>query len=163
MPDNGFDTLIEELLQGPCMVADILPEQVPAEAGGQYAAVEQYYLQPKRLKKLRRKFARILLALNCYADMCVSWDAGEHWERNPDPETFVKKILRFSGHDYLRVIFEADKVMIDLDHTDTYMTVYDPGHRFTERIGRLAAAEGLFLWAPLATQPPSQRMSAPVR
>ena len=43
MPDNGFDTLIEELLQGPCMVADILPEQVPAEAGGQYAAQVHTY------------------------------------------------------------------------------------------------------------------------
>ena len=33
---------MEELLQKPCWVIDFLPEQVPADAAGQFFAVEEY-------------------------------------------------------------------------------------------------------------------------
>lgn len=35
---------IEEFLEQPYYVMDILPKQVPADSGGQYFKVEQYYL-----------------------------------------------------------------------------------------------------------------------
>ena len=43
-----FDDMMGELLEGPYWIVDILPEQVPADAAGQYFAVERYFLQPER-------------------------------------------------------------------------------------------------------------------
>lgn len=155
LPDSGkapaarqYDDLIGELLEKTYRVADILPEQVPRHAEGQYFAVERYFLQPERLKVLRRKFAEILLRLNCYYDMSVSFDSCESWERNPDPEAFVGKMLAFSGNDFLRAVFELQGAMIDIEPDDTYMTVFDPEDRLLDRLRRLAEAEGLFLWSP---------------
>ena len=38
--------------------------------------------------------------------------------------------------------------MIDYDHNDTYLTVYDPGAALLEKLKVFVAAEGLFLWRP---------------
>ena len=40
-----FDDMMGALLEGPYWIVDILPEQVPADAAGQYFAVERYFLQ----------------------------------------------------------------------------------------------------------------------
>ncbi len=143
-----FDGLMGELLEGPYRIADILPEQVPANADGQYFAVEKYYLQPERLKQLRRRFAEILLRLNCYYDMAVSFDSCESWEINPDPEPFAERLEKLSGNDFLRAVFEKRRAMIDIEPDDTYMTVYDPDDMILDIFQKLAAAEGLFVWQP---------------
>ena len=145
-----YDDLIGKLLEGPCWIADVLPEQVPGDSDGQYFAVERYYLQPDRLCTLRRRFAEILLRLNCYDDMTVSFDSCESWERNPDPEEFADKLVSMSGNSFLRAIFEAQGVMIDIEPDDTYMTVYDPESRLLDRLRALATAEGFFFWSPPA-------------
>jgi hypothetical protein len=127
---------------------DILPEQVPADAAGQYFAVERYFLQPERIVPLRRKYAEILLRLNCYADMAVSFDACASWETNPDPEAFAAHVAGLSGNEFLRAVFTEQNAMIDYDHNDTYLTVYDPGSALIDKLRTLAAAEGLFVWSP---------------
>lgn len=142
-----YDELIEILLEGPYWIVDILPEQVPNNADGQYFAVERYYLQPEQLRNLRHRYAEILLRLNCYHDMAVSFDNCESWERNPDPESFVDRLIRLSGNVFLRAMFEAQRAMIDLDPYDTYMTVYDPDCLLLGKLKALAAAEGLFVWS----------------
>ena len=143
-----FDDLMGSLLEGPYWIADILPEQVPRDSEGQYFAVERYYLQPERLGPLRRRFAEILLRLNCYDNMAVSFDSCESWERNPDPEEFADRLVSMTGNSFLRAVFEAQGVMIDIEPDDTYMTVYDPDSRLLDRLRVLTAAEGLFLWSP---------------
>lgn len=141
-----MNSLMGELLEGPYRIVDILPERVPAGASGQYFAVERYFLQPERIRPLRRRYAEILLRLNCYDDMAVSFDGCESWERNPDPEAFAERAAGLSGNSFLRAVFEARRVMIDLDPGDTYMTVYDPNRALADRLQALAAAEGLFVW-----------------
>ena len=148
IPARQFDNLIGDLLDGSYWIVDVLPEQVPADADGQYFSVEQYYLQPKRIHILRRRFAEILLRLNCYDDMAVSFDSCESWEKNPDPETFADRLVCLSGNDFLRAVFEAQKTMVDIEHDDTYMTVYNPPPEFLNRLRMLASAEGLFVWNP---------------
>lgn len=148
LPADAFDGLIEALLEGPYWVLDVLPRQVEARAPGQYAAVERYYLRPERLAELRRKYAEILLRLNCYYDMAVSLDNGGHWERNPDPEAFAAELCALDAGRFLRVMFEAQGAMADLDPEDSYMTVYDPEGRLLDTLRPLAGAEGLFLWQP---------------
>jgi hypothetical protein len=53
-----------------------------------------------------------------------------------------------SGNSFLRAIFEAQGVMIDIEPDDTYMTVYDPESRLLDRLRSLTTSEGLFLWSP---------------
>lgn len=143
-----FGNMMGELLEGPYWIVDILPEQVPADAKGQYFAVERYFLQPERIVPLRRKYAEILLRLNCYVDMAVSFDACASWETNPDPEAFVARVAGLSGNEFLRAVFAEQNAMIDYDHNDTYLTVYDPGAALLDIVSSLAAAAGLFVWCP---------------
>ena len=143
-----YDDLMGELLEGPYWIVDILPEQVSAHAAGQYFAVERYFLRSERIVPLRRKYAEILLRLNCYYDMAVSFDSCASWEENPDPEAFAERVARLSGNDFLRAVFARQNAMIDYDHNDTYLTVYDPGAALLDKVRALAAAEGLFVWSP---------------
>ena len=143
-----YDELMGQLLEGPYWIVDILPEQVDADAAGQYFAVERYFLQRSRIVPLRRKYAEILLRLNCYYDMAVSFDSCATWETNPDPEAFAERVAGLSGHDFLRAVFAEQNAMIDYDHNDTYLTVYDPDYALLDKVRALAAAEGLFVWSP---------------
>ncbi|MBR6114193.1 MAG: hypothetical protein IKQ10_03325 [Oscillospiraceae bacterium] len=143
-----FDGLMASLLEGPYWIADILPEQVPADAGGRYFAVERYWRRPKRLRKLRRRFAEILLRLNCYYDMAVSFDDCRSWEMNPDPETFADALAGLSGNRFLRAVFPGQRSMADIEPDDTYMTVYDPDARLLDKLRALAGSAGLFVWSP---------------
>ena len=143
-----FDSLMGELLEGPYSIVDILPEQVPQGAAGRYFSVEKYYLQPERIRVLRLRFAGILLRLNCYFDMAVSFDGCESWENNPDPESFARKLADMSGNSFMRAVFEAQRAMIDVEPDDTYMTVYDPDSRLADKLEPLARSEGLFVWSP---------------
>ena len=146
-----YDELVGRLLTGPYRIVDILPEQVSAEAAGQYFAVERYFLQRQRIAPLRRRYAEILLRLNCYYDMAVSFDFGASWELNPDPERFAERVAGLDGKDFLRAVFPQCGAMIDYDHNDTYLTVYDPEAALLDKVRALAAAEGLFLWSPQET------------
>ena len=141
-----FDDMMGALLEGPYWIVDILPEQVPANAAGQYFAVERYFLQRSRIVPLRRKYAEILLRLNCYVDMAVSFDSCMTWETNPDPETFAERLAGLSGNEFLRAVFAGQNAMIDYDRNDTYLTVYDPDSALLDKLKALAAAEGLFVW-----------------
>ena len=143
-----FDETMGELLEGPYWVVDILPEQVSANAGGQYFAVERYYLQPERIQALRRRYAEILLRLNCYYDMAVSFDSCASWETNPDVEAFAERVAGLRGNDFLRAVFAEQKAMIDCEPEETYLTVYDPNAALQPLLTALAAAEGFFVWSP---------------
>ena len=141
-----FDDMMGELLEGPYWIVDILPEQVPADAAGQYFAVERYFLRPERIIPLRRKYAELLLRLNCYVDMAVSFDSCTSWETNPDPEAFADRVAGLSGNEFLRAVFAGQNAMIDYDRNDTYPTVYDPGEALLDKVRALAAGSGLFVW-----------------
>ena len=110
--------------------------------------MERYYLQPERIQALRRKYAEILLRLNCYYDMAVSFDSCASWETNPDPEAFAERLIGLSGNDFLRAVFAEQKAMIDCEPEETYLTVYDPNAALLPRLSALAAAEGFFIWSP---------------
>ncbi len=141
-----YDELIEFLLEGPYRIADILPERVPEDAKGQYPAVDRYFRSPQRLGVLYRKYAELLLKLNCYSSMLASFDYGGTFEKDPDPEAFAAWAESLDAGT-LRVLFPEEKVMIDLDAGDTWMTVYGDDPVLIPRFCRLAGADGLFVWS----------------
>ena len=73
---------VEELLQCPYWIIDILPSQVPEGSPGQYFTVEKYFLQGDRLEEIKQKHINLILKLNCYRDISIS----DETVVNPIPE-----------------------------------------------------------------------------
>lgn len=134
--------MMEELLNKPYWVIDFLPRQVPAKGGGQFFAVEEYYLR----SPLRRGFAEILLKLNCYYDFEVCEPETEKWQKNPPPEALSSWIA--DNEKDLCVLLPAENALITANRDDLYMTVYGPSEELLQLLRSLAAASGLFLWQP---------------
>lgn len=136
---------IEELLDQPCWVVDILPEQVPVDAPGQFFAVEEYFLKPPQMAALHRKFAEILLKLNCYFDFSLGTAGGDDWVRNPDPEVLVSTLCNETDIWTICIYFEAENALIYINCDDIYFTVYHPTDHLLDLIRKLAGAERLFV------------------
>ena len=140
---------VEELLLRPYSVVDILPRQVPADSRGQYFKVEDYYLND--MGRLCRKYADVLLKLNCYYDLAFSHDA-EHWQVNPAPEAIVRMVSACMSAEprewFLYVTLAESTMLLVLQRDTTYMTLYNPSGELLQLLRPLALAEGLFVWSP---------------
>ena len=129
---------IDELLNTPYWIVDILPSQVPADSPGQYFTVEKYFLQGERLAEIKRKHIQLVLKLNCYRVIFLD----EETEINPPPE-------RVAGEMRKRTVFvRTDGAMILSEPDDTHLTVFNADPPLLELIRELAAGEGLFVWQP---------------
>ena len=137
---------MEELLKMPYWVIDFLPWQVPENGDGRFFAVEQYYLQKPRQDALRRRFAEILLKVNCYYDLKVCAPEEEDWQSDPAPEELVAWACQDERD--VRVLLPGENALFTLDRDDLYMTVYNPSADLLKLLDRLAAAAGVFLWQP---------------
>ena len=135
------DARIEELLEQPCWVIDGLPERVPADSAGQYASLENVFHTPE----LFAGFTDILLKLNCYYDLHVHY-CGE-WTVNPSAAVlfaWMKDVFQTQGR--ILILTAPEEALFTLNGDDNYMTIYDPDPVLLERTGRIAGAEGLFVW-----------------
>lgn len=139
-------TKIDELINTSCYVIDPLPQRVERDNGGQYFAVEEYFLQPSELKRLYRKFINILLKLNCYYDFQVSYHEG--WNKNPSPATLTDWVFQCidGKKDYMNIVVDHENVMLIVNGDDLYMSLYNPNREFLGLVEKLAGAEGLFVW-----------------
>ena len=139
---------IEEFLDKPYWVIDILPKQVPADGKGQYFEIEKYFREHPQIEIIYKKFTNILLKLNCYEDIDVSGD-GDEWITNPAPHELEAALLKcLADKQMFYIILKSADVLITVNGDDTYMTVYDPTEEVLELIGFLAGSEGLFMWKP---------------
>ena len=129
---------IDELLQTPYWIVDILPKQVPKDSAGQYFAVEEYYLTQSRLFAVKQKHIHVILKLNCYMDISLD----EETVMNPPPERIAEEMCT------RRVSIMVNDAMIVSEPEDTYLTVYNPDEKLLDLIRVLSAGEGLFVWKP---------------
>lgn len=141
-----MSSVIEELLECPYWVVDFLPRQVPADCGGRFFAVEPYFLNGTRGSELRRKFADLLLKLNCYYAFQYFPGAGDEPAEDPDPDR-LRDWLSGEGA-ALNVLIGSEHTLITYSSGSTNLTVYDPSPAVLELIRQLAGAEGLFVWKP---------------
>ena len=126
---------IDQLLQAPYWIIDILPKQVPKDSPGQYLAVERYYLK-RQMAAVKQKHINVILKLNCYLDITLD----DETETNPAPERIADAMM--SGH----VDIIVGESLLTSEADDTYMTVYNADERLLSLMRSLAAAEGLFIW-----------------
>jgi hypothetical protein len=129
---------IEELLEKPYWIVDILPEQVKQDSPGQYFAVEKYFLTGSRLAEIKRKHIRLILKLNCYMDISLDDETAI----NPPPQ----RIAEVMQSRYVNIRIGDALIISEAD--DTHLSVFNAGDALMERIQILAAAEGLFVWRP---------------
>ena len=139
---------VEEYLEKPYWVIDILPKQVPADSKGQYFKIEEYYLEHPQIDAIYRKFTNVLLKVNCYEEIDVSQD-GEKWMTNPAPKDIEAMLLKcISNESMISVYLKLSDALITISGDDTYMTIYNPSEETIELLGSLATSEGLFIWSP---------------
>ena len=129
---------VEELLETPYWVADILPEQVKANSPGQYFAVERYLMREPGRTEIKRRHAELVLKLNCYYGISLN----EETEQNPLPER-IETAIR-TRH----VCVLLDDSLIVSDPDDTYLTIYNADGRLLSLLDRLCVGVGLYLWRP---------------
>lgn len=136
---------IEELLSKPYWIVDILPKQVPANAGGQYFTIEKYFLSSPRVDAIYRKFANVLLKLNCYVDIIVFQVDDESWVKNPAPEDIEQMVLKRRP---LFVVLKQSMAMLSITGDDHNMTLYGANEETLQLIRSIALAKGLYVWKP---------------
>ncbi len=131
--DNEVTDRIDNLLNTPYWIIDILPMQVPKDSPGQYFAVEAYYLK-ERLAAIKQRHINVILKLNCYMDIEIDG------KTNPAPS----KIVKLLNKRYTCIMIGNSMILSEPD--DTHMTLFNPDERLLELVRDLSTAEGLFLW-----------------
>ena len=129
---------VEELLQCPYWIVDILPSQVPADSPGQYFAVAKYFLQGERINEIKQKHINLILKLNCYRDRSI----GDETAINPLPKHIADEMKKR----YLYIMTGESMILSEPD--DTHLTVFNPDSQLLELLRQLASGEGLFVWKP---------------
>lgn len=136
---------IDDFLTKPYWIIDILPKQVPANADGQYFTIEKYFLSPPHVDVIYRKFANVLLKLNCYVDIMIFQVDDESWIENPVPHDLERLVLNRRP---LFVVLKQSHTMISVTGDDHNMTVYGPDEKTLQLLGSIASADGLHIWKP---------------
>ena len=130
----------------PCWIIDILPEQVPADSPGRYFTVEKYFLS--RLDDIIRKFASVLVKLNCYYELQVCLD-GVTWTGDFAPEELERFLRETNASPYpLFVRVNPSDALFTFSGDEHYMTLYEPDPGLLELVRKIASSEGLFVWDP---------------
>ena len=129
---------IDQLLEMPYWIVDILPKQVPEDSPGQYFAIEEYYLSEPRFSAVKQKHIDLILKLNCYRDLALDEDGPV----NPPPEQLAEKL----SESYVSIMVGGSLIVSEPD--STYLTVYNPDDGLLELIRALSAGEGLYVWKP---------------
>ena len=129
---------IDELLEMPYWVVDILPRQVPADSPGQYFAMERHYLEESQFAQVKQRHIDLVLKLNCYFDLALD----DEQEVNPSPARVVQEMNR------RYVCIRMGDALIVSEPDDTCLTIYNPNDELLALVRQLAMGEGLYLWQP---------------
>ncbi len=124
---------IDELLNEPYWIIDILPQRVPKDSPGQYFAVENYFLN-EQLGTIKQKHINLVLKLNCYMDIALEE------ETNP-PSARIAEVM---NKQYVYIIIENAMILSEPD--DTHLTLFNPDKRLLGLVRDIAASEGLYVW-----------------
>ena len=130
----------------PYWIIDILPKQVPANSPGRYFTVERYF--QSRLDEIIKKFADLLVKLNCYCELEICQDcetfSGDFAPE--DLERFLRETRTSDSPLYIRV--NHTDALFAYSGDDHYLTLFEPDPELLDLLRQLAPSEGLFVWAP---------------
>lgn len=136
---------VDELLEAPCWVVDLLPERVPADGPGQFFEVERWWMDGSHAIEVRSRFLDFLLRLNCYHDF-LAVRADKDDVLNPSPKRLTKWVLRDRG--MLNFILEDAGALVSVPSQSTYISLHNPSPELLDQARAIAAASRLFVWQP---------------
>lgn len=141
----------DELLEAPCWIIDVLPHRVPAGSEGQYFAVEEFLRAHPQIDEVFERHLRLLLKLNCYYTLAVSWlDEDSPEVENPEPAELARMvrgcICEPDRRRSLCVRIPSQGAAITLDGDDLYAVLRRPTEQLLDDVRELARGEGLFVW-----------------
>lgn len=139
--ENGID----ELLEKPCYVIDLLPQRVSKTADGQFSDIECYLLNSDWHNKIANKFEIIIFKLMCYYHVSILMN---DWIDYPKPEVIDKAINEIMKSHYgtLNIVFPEENVLLVFEWDCLNLSIYNPPKSMIEIMEKLALTEGLFLW-----------------
>lgn len=126
---------IDDLLNTPYWIIDILPMQVPKDCSGQYFKIEKLFLT-EQLADIKQKHVNVILKLNCYMDISIDEEV------NPSPE----QIRNIINQRYVFIMMGDSMILSEPD--DTHMTVFNPDEKLLDLIKIISRGEGLYVWKP---------------
>ena len=126
---------IDDLLNTPYWIIDILPMQVPQNSPGQYFKIEEHFLA-EQLADIKQKHVNVILKLNCYMDISIDEEV------NPSPE----QIRNIINRQYVFIMMGDSMILSEPD--DTHMTVFNPDEKLLDLIKIISRGEGLYVWKP---------------
>lgn len=124
---------IDELLETPYWIIDILPKRVPKDSPGQYFSIEDYFLD-EQLAAIKQKHINLVLKLNCYIDVSIENTT------NPTPSQIAKLMKK----QYIYILLGNAMILSEPD--DTHLTLFNPDEQLLELVKDLAISEGLYVW-----------------
>ena len=133
---------VDELLQTPYWIIDILPKQVPANSPGKYFSVEKY-LRETQMKAIKQQHIQVILKLYCYESLTLVHEDEEIV--NPSPAQIAEMI----NTRYVNILVRESMILSEPD--DTHMTLFNPDDELLTLVCSLASAEGMFIWKPQFT------------
>ena len=135
---------IDQLINMPYYMIDLLPRRVQKKNREQFLAVEEYFRKEKQLKNFCGKVISILLKLNSYYNIEVGF--GNEWKKNPKPEKLEKTVQKciMGRKDYIHIFAGSRDTLIFINGDDLYLSIYNPDKKMQKMLNRLAKAEGLF-------------------
>ena len=126
---------IDDLLNTPYWIIDILPMQVPKDCPGQYFKIEKLFLTEQHAD-IKQKHVNVILKLNCYMDISIDEEV------NPSPE----QIRNIINQRYIFIMMGDSMILSEPD--DTHMTVFNPDEKLLDLIKIISRGEGLYVWKP---------------
>ena len=130
---------IEDLLNCPYWIIDVLPKQVPAESAGQYFTVEKYF-RTVLMEQIQLRKLLLILKLCCYRAITLFFPDTEESAKNPPPE-----VLRESMNNRNVCLIIGD-ALITSDPEDTGMTLYNASDELIDLMEKLALSESFYVW-----------------
>ena len=124
---------MEELLNKPYWIIDILPSRVPGDSPGQYFAVEAF-LRKEQMAAIKQKHISLILKLNCYRAVTLEE------ETNPPPAHIAGIMHRQTAQ------FMLGDALLLSEPDDTYLTLFNPDESLLALVRSIAAGEGLYVW-----------------
>lgn len=151
MDKRYFENMIEELLEEPYIIIDILPVKVPEDEPGNYFAVEEYLLEHPRVDEIFERFARFLLKLNCYYDFTAMMFDDDLPVAGPEPDEVFGGVMACVSGDVgrqLLLYIGSEKALFVISGDFLHMTLFSPTKGLQYAAEHIAPAEGLFVREP---------------
>lgn len=136
---------VQELMNKPCWVLDMLPQRVEETADSHFFDVECYLLNREKRLEMKNRYVNILLKLMCYYRVFILWDG---WNKHPKPEDIEGAIgtIMENCSGTLHVLFLREDALLIFAWDCLHLSLYNGLGTMLGLAEKIALSEGFFCW-----------------